>query len=264
MKKRGIYLAVLLSLGSVFPAQAGQWQENTYGIWRYQCQDGDVLRNGWYWIDGNEDGEAECYYFGPDGTMYEGCMTPDGYEVDSQGRWVQQGNVQRRREEADRGRGSFEGAVISGRILTNSWADYRLTIPEGSNVKGVSYTGQNSAHEDCLFDVSFLAPEEAGGFSAFIWYEPDRDKGLTAEGQLNKHRQKLLNEYGYEAVSPAEVFTIAEKEFYCIRTSYRGQSGLQLMRKVDDKIMRIGISWKSGEEGERKAEGWLKGIETSF
>ncbi len=264
MKKRGIYLAVLFSLISVFPSQAGQWQENTYGTWRYQCRDGDVLRNGWYWIDGNEDGEAECYYFGPDGTMYESCMTPDGYEVDEQGRWVQDGDIRQRKIETDRGKGSFRGAVLSGGTLTNSWADYRLTIPEGSNVKGVSYIGQNSAHEDCLFDVSFLAPEEMGGFSAFIWYESDQDMGLTAEGQLNKHGQKLLNEYGYESVSPAEAFITAGKEFYCIRTSYRGQSGLQLMQKVNDKIMRVGISWKNGEERAGKAEEWLRGMETSF
>ena len=49
-----------------FPAFAGEWQEDMNG-WKYQNDDGSYCRNGWYWLDGDHDGWAQCYYFGNTG-----------------------------------------------------------------------------------------------------------------------------------------------------------------------------------------------------
>ena len=38
---------------------------------------------GWQWIDGY------CYYFAEDGKMYANAATPDGYQVNEDGRWVE-------------------------------------------------------------------------------------------------------------------------------------------------------------------------------
>lgn len=46
---------------------------------------GSALSNGWFWIDGY------CYYFDNDCKMYSGTVTPDGFNVDSDGRWTENG-----------------------------------------------------------------------------------------------------------------------------------------------------------------------------
>ena len=48
---------------------------------------------GWQWIDGN------CYYLDPqgqnEGALYRNTTTPDGFTVDSEGRWIVNGVVQK-------------------------------------------------------------------------------------------------------------------------------------------------------------------------
>ena len=51
------------------------------------------MLTGWQWIDGY------CYYFGTDsgnneGHLYRNEKTPDGYQVDNEGRWVKNGVLQ--------------------------------------------------------------------------------------------------------------------------------------------------------------------------
>lgn len=49
---------------------------------------------GWNWLDPNQDGVMECYYFNDDGTYLTNTTTPDGYLVDENGAWIQDGVVQ--------------------------------------------------------------------------------------------------------------------------------------------------------------------------
>ena len=52
------------------------------------------MLTGWQWIDGN------CYYLDPqgqnEGALYRNTTTPDGFTVDSEGRWVVNGVVQKK------------------------------------------------------------------------------------------------------------------------------------------------------------------------
>ncbi len=48
----------------------------------------------WQWLDGNEDGIAECYAFDREGWMYADTATPDGYTVNTDGAWAVNGAVQ--------------------------------------------------------------------------------------------------------------------------------------------------------------------------
>ena len=58
-----LLLAATISLFTGFSAYAeNYWWVNALGEWGYSAGDGN-LRDGWYWIDGNRDGSAECYYF---------------------------------------------------------------------------------------------------------------------------------------------------------------------------------------------------------
>ena len=76
-------------------AAIGQWRQDSTGWW-WEREGGSYLTNQWMWIDGNADGIAECYCFGPDGYMLANTTTPDGYTVDANGAWTVNGVVQSR------------------------------------------------------------------------------------------------------------------------------------------------------------------------
>lgn len=82
----------LLLMAGAMSSYAGTWKQNGTQ-WSYDNGDGTILKNGWYWIDGNYDGVAECYYFDANGIMAAGKVI-DGYRVNSDGAWVVNGQVQ--------------------------------------------------------------------------------------------------------------------------------------------------------------------------
>lgn len=96
-----IILSALSITSIASPAQyvtAGRWASDSIGWW-WQNNDGTYPVNSWHWLDGNQDGIAECYYFDSNGYMYQnggygGCLTPDNYAVNASGAWVQDGFVQ--------------------------------------------------------------------------------------------------------------------------------------------------------------------------
>lgn len=95
MKKawKSLIWAGILSLSLSLPAFAGSWQFSDTGYW-YQDDDGSYPANCWKWIDGNNDGIAECYYFNSEGYLLVSTTTPDGYTVDANGAKTINGVVQ--------------------------------------------------------------------------------------------------------------------------------------------------------------------------
>lgn len=86
-------LAVMTMLSLAIPVSAAVWQQDDTGWW-YQEDNGSYPVNTWKWIDGNNDGVAECYYFNEKGYMLSNTTTPDGYQVNASGAWVVNGVVQ--------------------------------------------------------------------------------------------------------------------------------------------------------------------------
>ena len=94
MKKVKLLMAALcMSSIMSITSFAGQWQQNETGWW-YQNDDGTYPSNTWQWIDGNEDGISEYYYFDQNGYCLINGVTPDGHTVDSNGAWIVDGAVQ--------------------------------------------------------------------------------------------------------------------------------------------------------------------------
>lgn len=96
--KKMLLTALPVTLLFSFQVFAGQWKNDMNGWW-YQEDDGSYLANGWYWLDGNGDGTAECYYFGKDGYMVKEHGYVDGYTVDENGAWMVDGKVQTKQVE---------------------------------------------------------------------------------------------------------------------------------------------------------------------
>lgn len=95
MKK---YFTIILSvfiLLVVQPIFAGSWQQDNFG-YKYVRDNGTYVVNSWEWIDTYNTGSAECYYFNELGYLLVNTITPDGYQVNLNGEWVLNGQVQKK------------------------------------------------------------------------------------------------------------------------------------------------------------------------
>ncbi len=97
MKKKiaVIVLAAGMTLAGCMTALASGWQKNDTGWWYATNDEGTAwYADEWQWIDGNGDGVAESYCFDKNGYLYTDTTTPDGYTVNADGAWVENGQVQ--------------------------------------------------------------------------------------------------------------------------------------------------------------------------
>lgn len=94
MKKIKFSLVLILILiFSAFSSYAA-WVADSFG-WRYQPYPGaPFTTGGWKWIDANNTGVANCYYFRDNGYILANTVTPDGYFLNDKGQWVLNGVVQ--------------------------------------------------------------------------------------------------------------------------------------------------------------------------
>ena len=75
----------IVDINTMQPAwRTGDWIQED-GRWRWMTDDGTYVLNDWLWIDGNDDGTAEYYYFDEKGYLLTDTVTPDGEYVDGNG-----------------------------------------------------------------------------------------------------------------------------------------------------------------------------------
>ena len=72
-----------LTLALPFTAYASQWTQDAMG-WKVQSDNGTYLTNQWY-----QNTDGKWYYIGADGYMMVNAITPDGFQVDNNGVWIQ-------------------------------------------------------------------------------------------------------------------------------------------------------------------------------
>jgi len=132
MKKIKVFLSTLMltSLLTISSFAAG-WQSDANGWW-WQNADGTWPASSWQWLDGNHDGIAESYYFNANGYLLTNTTTPDGYTVDANGAWIQNGVVQTKSILAESpALTANSGAFIDSTFTssTNQTLDYYLFTP---------------------------------------------------------------------------------------------------------------------------------------
>ena len=84
--------ALVLMLMLPLTSQAGAWKEEA-GRWKWTADDGTNPAGCWEWIDDDGDGICECYYFDQDGYCLISGRAPDGFAVNENGEWTEDGTV---------------------------------------------------------------------------------------------------------------------------------------------------------------------------
>ena len=98
MRKLGMKIAVaaaVFCMAMPFASFAGTWKSDANGMW-YQFDDGSYPKGRWAWIDTDNDGMAESFYFDENGYVLRNTTTPDGYQVNRIGAWVVGGEVKQK------------------------------------------------------------------------------------------------------------------------------------------------------------------------
>ena len=140
MKKRYKFFAAMLALtlSMSTTAFAGTWKQEADGWW-WQNDDGSYPQSGWQWIDGNNDGVAESYYFNENGYLLTNTTTPDGYTVNEDGAWTVNGVVQQKemRPGTDGGGTALDGAQL---YLEASKKNSQLSSMAATNIVNANMT----------------------------------------------------------------------------------------------------------------------------
>lgn len=156
---RLFYMTLMVSVLMMISAFAGQWQQDALGG-RY-LKDDSSYAIGWEWIDLNNDGIAERYFFDESGYCLINTTTPDGCMVDANGAWVVNGIVQTQ-------------AAVSQQAVTQS-TTVSTSKQEQNNTSTVwlSATGSKyHAHNHC----GTMNPDKATQVSL----DEAKSKGMTA------------------------------------------------------------------------------------
>jgi len=130
---------ICLSVLCAIPAFAGFRRgtgSNGAETW-YDFGDQTYPRDGWYWLDDDGDGTAECYCFDEIGWLYDDCVTPDGYTVNKKGAWIDQGQVVTRATSL--GTGAVEAAT-TGTYTVRKGGFHRVNIPSDMSDISDKYT----------------------------------------------------------------------------------------------------------------------------
>lgn len=147
----GLGTAFAAMLANPTMAYAGTWSnQGGPNQWKYYIDDNTYAADGWYWIDGDQDGMEECYYFDKNGQMLADTRTPDGFQVNSDGFWTVSGQVQRREtpvQDLPTGLHEQEGGLIyrdeGGELAVNGWrsadGNWYYFDADGHAVKGWQY-----------------------------------------------------------------------------------------------------------------------------
>lgn len=115
-------LAGCLSVLFSFASFAGEWKQDSKGWW-WQNDDGSYPAGSWQWLDGNNDGVSECYYFDQRGFLVVNSVV-EGYKVNGDGAWVENGVVQTQENTQETIKIVTAGEVVSCGNLS-------FTVPEG-------------------------------------------------------------------------------------------------------------------------------------
>lgn len=112
---------------------AGTWKTGegaNQNKWWYDFDNGTYAANGWYWIDGNNDGVAECYYFDADGWLLANTTTPDGFTVNANGAWEIDGVIQTETRAVDDNHGEQNNQAVEQGEISDDPRDYPYMFEE--------------------------------------------------------------------------------------------------------------------------------------
>ena len=188
-------LAGAMAAGMAMTSFAAGWQKNDTGWWYGTNADNTTWHaNGWQWIDSNNDGVAECYYFDANGYMLANTTTPDGYMVNADGAWTENGVVQTQVAQADTSVNTYNSQGVSNIALemventreeNAKFGEVDVHDP-GSNCVTVTYAnGFKMEYYQSTYVNDITVADQSNGKLLFKYYDSSITSGKAMESYLH-------------------------------------------------------------------------------
>lgn len=202
MKKRTFKMAAvmmtsaILTIAAASTAFAGTWKQDAKGWW-WQEDNGSYPISQWKWLDGNQDGVSECYYFGGNGYLLTNTTTPDGYTVNGDGQWMENGNIK------TQGKQTATVSTTNTNTTEGSWEQvgnrWKFKKPDGSYVVDALWlidSDGDGVYNMYSFDENgFLCDKNNGNYGQLGNYGMNKFGGYDSEGRMtsnNYHGNRQL------------------------------------------------------------------------
>lgn len=86
--KRKAFLVLTVLFVLLMPVTSYAWWDMNVEGYKWILPDGSYAKNGWYWLDVQDNRLECCYYFDENGDNLRNTTTPDGYYVNIDGEWM--------------------------------------------------------------------------------------------------------------------------------------------------------------------------------
>ena len=179
-------IALMLTMGiTVF---AGEWKHDSVGWW-FSNGSNSYPASQWMWIDGNNDGTAECYYFNQAGYLLVNTTTPDGYMVNGDGAWIVGGLVQTKQT----GNSNPSSIKTSNSNISKSNKSNKNKTKKKDNESNES---QDNDDDDNGSSILWLATQPANLTEGNTWrYNTDSTKSGYITMNVKWSNQNPMREY---------------------------------------------------------------------
>lgn len=192
MKKRFLRRATALAMatamvaGSATTAFAGQWKQDSKGYW--WDENGSYPKNEWKWLDGNGDGVSESYYFGADGYLLTNTTTPDGYTVNADGQWVENGVVKTQGTAKSSGNSGNSGTSAKSNAKQSSLVSYMKNVDKLENTNKANPVGTGLVYptEQVTVNDHLTWRNWNGGTDYILYYSGNLRQQYEAAGYKDK------------------------------------------------------------------------------
>ena len=164
MVKFLLAISVAFLLSALPSFSVGFTKGTSRDAWWYDLGNENYLRSTWQWIDTDNDGVAECYYFDADGWMYTDTTTPDGYTVDENGAWTVDSVVQTRESQEDTTEETDTASGQDGSSYKQETMDRINQFRAGQNLQALAESERLSSIADirakeCAVSFSHTRPQ---------------------------------------------------------------------------------------------------------
>lgn len=246
MKKKILTLAAAaaMAMGMSLTAQAG-WEQDTNGWWYGTNADNTTwYSSGWQWIDGNGDGVAECYYFDDNGYLAVSTTTPDGYQVDENGAWTIDGQIQTKNTNA-----SSDGYTdkISNKVwelMNNTYEQNKAKYGDSTSPYTLTYYNffPGMTEEESLQVKPYILEFDSSNGPLTTVFEDAPQ--VTADTSLNDVAAYLENlgytvEWGRTELNTNNACWITVNKFEIAFIKHQSSFDIRVRQDVDENTKRI-------------------------